>query len=79
MLSRNINGKLQEDWCRRADKSVSAVDSFLASDPHMIREAWIHMWGCYKDSIDLPPPLSRDAIDHMTIEQVEMYRYILFP
>ena len=37
------------------------------------------MWGCYKDSIDLPPPLSRDAIDHMTIEQVEMYRYILFP
>ena len=40
-LSRAINEGLQEDRRRQAAEAGSAVDSFLASDPPLIREAWI--------------------------------------
>ena len=78
-LSQQNKVRLQEDRRRRAAKAGSMVESILASNPHMIREAWIQMRGWYKDAVDCPPPLARVTIYHITEEQVDMYWHIPFP
>ena len=54
------------------------MESLLASDPPLIREAWIRMRGWYKDAVDHPPPPSRVTIYHMMAEWVELYRHVPF-
>ena len=54
----------------------SAVESLLASNPPLIREAWIHMLGWYKDTSDRPPPPFRVTLGHMMEERVDLYRHI---
>ena len=44
-LSCEIKAGIQEDRRRRAAESGSEVESLLASNPPLIIEAWIRMWG----------------------------------
>ena len=64
-FSRTIKESLQADLHQRAAKAGSVVESLLASDPHIIQEAWIWMQGWYKDAIDHPSLPSRVAITTM--------------
>ena len=52
------------------------LDSLLASYPPLIGEAWIQMRGCYKATVDRPPPPSRVAIATMAVERVELYWHV---
>ena len=52
------------------------MPSLLASDPPLIREAWIRMQGWYKDAVDHPPPPSRFAIANMMAERFKLYRHV---
>ena len=49
------------------------MESIIASDPTLIRKAWIWMLGWYKKSFDRHPPPSRVALATMTVEREELY------
>ena len=48
------------------------------SDVPLIREAWIHIRGCYKYALYPPPPPARGAIATITAERVKLY-WNVFP
>ena len=52
------------------------MEFLLASDTPLIREAWIRIWGWYKDTADRPPPPARVAIAAMTADLVDIYWHI---
>ena len=72
-LSRAIKAGIQEDRRRRAAESGSVAESLFASNPPLNREAWIQMWGWYKDAVDHPPPPSIVALATMTAKREELY------
>ena len=76
ILIHQIKASIQEDRRQRAAKSGSVVEYLLTSNPHLIREEWIRMWGWYKDSVDHPLPPSRVAIATMMSERVELYWHV---
>ena len=49
------------------------MESLLTSDLPLIREAWIWVWGWYKDAVECPPPQDRVDIANMMSERVELY------
>ena len=55
-LAHAINIALQGDRHRWAGEVGSEVESLLASNPPLTREAWIRMRGWYKDAVDHPHP-----------------------
>ena len=55
-LRRKIKASIQEGRRQRSAEAGSPVESLLASDMPLIREAWIKMWVWYKEAVDLPPP-----------------------
>ena len=61
-------GEYLERRRHMAADAGSAVESLLASDTPMIREAWIRIWGWYKDAVDRPLIPSRVTIEHMTVD-----------
>ena len=78
-LGRAIKAVLQVYRRIWAAESGSAVESLLASDPPLIREAWIQMQGWYKDAIEHPPPPSIVSLAKMTGEREELYRHVPSP
>ena len=75
-LADTIKESLQGDRRRRATKLGSAVESLLTYDLSIIREAWIRMWGWYKEAVERPPPPSRVALATLTSEREELYRHV---
>ena len=63
---------LQEDRRQRAAKAGSAEDSLLDSNMTLTREAWIRIWGWYKDAMDPSLPPERVSVATMTAEQVKL-------
>ena len=47
-------------------------------DCWLIIEVWIQMQEWYKDAVEHPPPTCIVIINHMTEEQVRMYRHVPF-
>ena len=71
-----IKTVLQGDRRRRAAEAGSADESLLASDPPLIRDAWICMRGWYEDTVDRPPPPDRVSLTKITAEREELYRHV---
>ena len=64
-ISRTIKASLQEYQHQRVAKAGSSVESLLASDPLLIRDAWMHIRECYRDAIDRPPaPIQSVHLHH---------------
>ena len=59
----------------RSAESGADVESLLASDPPLSKEAWIRMQGWYKYLVEPPPP-ARVTIDGMTEERVAIYFHV---
>ena len=68
-LIRAIKMGLWEDRHRWASKAGPAVDSLLAFDTPLIREAWIriHVW--YKATVERPSPPARMPLASMTVKK----------
>ena len=58
-ISQQIKASLQDDRQRRSAEAGYADEYLLATEPPLIREAWIRMKGWYKDAVNPyhPPPL----------------------
>ena len=54
---------------------MAAVESLLASDPHLVKEAWIRMWGWYKEAFDRFYRPARANIKWMMAETVALYHH----
>ena len=52
---RQVRVSLKANHHRQEADVGDAVDSFLASDPPLVKEVWIWIQGWYKDSIDCHP------------------------
>ena len=64
---------MQEDFRHRVVKAVFAVEYLLASNPPLIREAWIRIWGWYKEA---PPSPTIATIERMIEERVELFQVV---
>ena len=74
-LRRKIKAIIQEGRRQREIEAGSAVESLLSSDLPLLREAWINMWGCYKEAVDRPTPPDRMAISTMMVNKVKLYQH----
>ena len=54
--SRWIGVGLSMDRKRRVEDLGHTIESLLTSDPPLIREAWVDMWGWYRYAANRPPP-----------------------
>ena len=56
-LSRQIRAGLCTDQKIRAEEAGRTIESLLALDPPpLVREAWVWMWGWYRDAANRSPP-----------------------
>ena len=55
----------------------AAVEFLLAYDPHLVKEVWWMIQGCYKNATNWPPPTSRISIAMITVYQVSLYTRVL--
>ena len=53
------------------------MESLLASNLPLIKEAWIRMRGWYKAAVNRPPPPARVDLATMTKEREELYWQVL--
>ena len=54
-LSWWICAGLSTDRKRRAEEEGRTIKSLFTSEPPLVREAWVHMCGWYKDAANRPP------------------------
>ena len=73
-ISQQIKASLQDDRQRRSAEAGYADESLLASEPPLIREAWIRMKGWYKDAITPYHPPTRVTIKRTEAERVDLYQ-----
>ena len=76
VLRRAIKAGHQGDRQKQKSKAGSAVESLLAFDPPLIREAWIWMQGWYKATVNRPPTPAIVALATMKAEREELYQHV---
>ena len=74
-ISQRTPAGLSTDQKRRADEAGHTIESLLASDPPLVREAWVRMRECYRDVANRPPPPERVYLEALTEERVEIYAH----
>ena len=52
------------------------MESLLASDLPLIREAWIRIQGWYMEAFERPPPQAIVAVSTMTAVREELYQNV---
>ena len=75
-ISRWICVGLSMDRKRRVEDSGHTIESLLTSDPPLIREAWVDMWGWYRYAANRPPPTARVSLETLTEECADLYTYV---
>ena len=83
-LRRQIRAGLRTDRKRWAEEAGHTIESLLASDPPLVKEARVRMQGWYMYASDRPPTLSpsslaRISLDTLTVKRAETYAHILLP
>ena len=53
------------------------IEYLLTSDPPLVREAWIRMWGWYRDAANRPPSTPRVSLETLMAERAELYSRIM--
>ena len=72
-LIQQIHEGLSKDRKRRVEEAGRTIDSLLASDPPLVREAWVRMEGWQRYTSNRPQPPARISLDTLTAERVELY------
>ena len=78
-IIRWIRTGLITDQKRREEEAGRTIDSILASEPPppLVIDAWVMMWGCYRDAADRPPSPARISLESLTAERADLYAHVL--
>ena len=57
-------------------RQAALLSSYSHKTPHLVREAWFHMWGWYRDVANRPPPPARVSLETLTAEHVKIYTHV---
>ena len=72
-LGRAVKASLVAVRKRRADEAGEEVEALVKADPPLIQEAWYHIQGWYKATVDRAPPPARVTLKRITAERVALY------
>ena len=70
---------LKGDRRRREEEAGAEVDTLLGLDPPLYQEAWHWLKGWYWTSVDLSPSTARVTLKWITVERVDLHRYVPHP
>ena len=48
----------------------------IGLDPPLNQEDWHHMKGWHQDAVDCAPPPARVTLERITVDRVDLYRYV---
>ena len=75
-LGRQIKASIQADRRQWSEMSGTDIETLLASNPPLVKEAWTRMKGWYQEAKDRAPPPAWIAIKSIAAGWVALYQSV---